>query len=242
MKIPAFFILIIAILFPRLANATDAAGCAAYKPAKTRININFLLPDPIYDFQRDIASLNKDHKQHEEWLAANNMQSVWKSSDMETEGRAETGLGMVSKAAFIGKAYDTYGTYYCPYVTEINIELMLRTIIVIPTKFPQGGCKHALILEHELKHHKTNTDVATEYRQKLERDLLVIVDMMENTEPYVKRQNVDAAMERLKTGLKDAIEIYLTDAMMTELARRNGLVDSPQEYMEGSVKLAQCPN
>ncbi len=218
-----------------------ALGCAALKDFATRISVNVELPNVVYDFSKSRREINRNqHAQHEEWLKKNNMQAIWRASEMETLGYAAGGWGLSSGFRASAKAYDQFATYVCPYVMEVDLDMMYRTIINIPKDFPRNGCTFNLILEHERRHHATNAAIVKTYTGRLKDDLKVIVREIESSQPYVPRQNLQAAYAAMEQALKDALDIYLTQAIAIEMKKRNGVIDSPKEYMQTGALIDKC--
>lgn len=120
--------------------------------------------------------------------------------------------------------------------------MMFRTRIVIPNNFKKGGCRFNTILEHELRHYNTNRTVAEEFVKKLYRDMPTIISEIENMQPYVIGAKVPETVETLKARIQDAIEVYLFEGMTRELSKRNGLIDTPEEYASSGPKLQACPD
>lgn len=222
-----------------LPSVAKAAGCAVEKPAATVINIELELPDPVYDLKRTVKEINKGHSS-DDWLQKNGMQKIWKSSDMVMLGYAEGGMAMMTSARFKATPYDRYGVYYCPYVTHLDLAMMFRTRIVIPKDFKNGGCRFNAVRAHELRHYQANRDVAEEFVRRLHKDLPVIIREIETRQPYVEGKDMHAAVEAMKQGLKDAVESYILMSMIEEGERRNGLIDTPEEYASAGPIMKAC--
>lgn len=216
-----------------------AAGCADYKPAPTVINIELELPDPVYDLSRTIKEINKGQSS-DDWLRKNGMQKIWKSSDMMMLGYAEGGMAMMTSGKFKATNYDRYGVYYCPYVTHLDLAMMFRTRIVIPKEFKKGGCRFNAVHAHEYRHYKANRDVAEEFVRRLHKDLPIIIREIETRQPYVEGKDMNQTVEAMKTALRDAIESYIMMSMMEEGERRNGMIDTPEEYAAAGPIMKAC--
>ena len=235
-------LLILCFGLPSLAHAQEKKGmyCKDLKPGGVKIDVQLELPKPMYDLKKDLKEINADRSGIDDWLTRNGMQKVWRSKEMSTLGYAEGGTAMVSGVEMMAQNYDPYGVYYCPYVTKVHLAMMFRTRIVIPKNFKNGGCRFNLIHEHELRHYQVNRDVAKKFVDRLNNDLTVIVSEIENRQPYVQRGEVPKAFERMKAEIRSAIEIYVIESMRDEMARQNGMIDTPEEYASGSVKIRAC--
>lgn len=233
-----FLVLVLLTVLPDLAQA---AGCYQVKPAPTKINVSVELPEPFYNLKQDIKTVNKNRAEiNDAWIAKNGMHKVWKSSDMVLLGYAEGEMALYYTARLDIQKYDSYGVYYCLYIKDIDISMMFRTRIVIPNNFKNGGCRFNLVHEHELRHYQTNRDVAQKFTDQLRRDLPVMVREMENRQPYIEGKHVKKVAENLKASLQDSVKAYIIDSMQAELARRNGQIDTPEEYASSGPKMAAC--
>lgn len=226
--------------WPAFAYEGKEEYCSDRRPAPVGINIELELPDPHYDFQKSIKEINVDRSGLDEWIVRNGMQQVWKSKEMTKLGYAAGGMAMLSSMGVIARHYDRYGVYYCTYVSNIDIAMMFRTLVVIPKNFKRGGCRFNLIHEHELLHYQTNRDVVRKFVERLYRDLPVIIADIENRQPYVQKSEVQNAFKRLQESIKFAVESYILDSMRAELDRKHALIDTPEEYASSSAKLRAC--
>lgn len=230
-----FFLCLLAAPFQ-----AEAAGCATTRPFNTKISIDLKLPEPVYDLKRDIADINKSDSSFDGWLRKNGMRKVWRSSSMRTLGYAEGGAGVVTSMSFQVWPYEGEGVYYCPYIKSVELSMMFRTRIVIPKNFKKGGCRFNTVHEHELRHYQTNRDTAREFVKKLYRDLPVIIKEIETRQPYVSGEKVQQTLDLYKASLKSAIELYMIEGMGKALEKRNGLIDSPEEYASAGPKMRAC--
>ncbi len=221
------------------ASAIAAGSCGAAKPAPTKITIDLSLPKPHYDLDLSIREINKNHSA-DDWIARNGMQKVWKSSEMTTLGYAEGAMGIAMSAHADLKPYDRYGVYYCPYIRDLDLSMIFRTRIVIPNNFKNGGCRFNTVHEHEYRHYMANREVAEKFVKRLYKDLPVIIGEIENRQPYIEGKDVPAAIEMMRAGITDAIESYIFQAIAIEAARRNNLIDTPEEYASAAPKMAAC--
>ena len=238
-------ILAIGIFVLALPSAAQAAGCGDIKPFATKIVVQAELPEPVYELK--ISSLEINHtresaKMKESWLKKNGMQKVWNSSEMETLGYAEGAAGLVSGYKLDVKKYDKYGVYYCVYVEEVELSMMFRTKIVIPSDFKRGGCRFNTVHEHEYRHYMANRDTVDQFIKRLQHDLPVMISTMENAQPYVEGKDVQQTIDNFKASIADAVEVYIMQGMADELARKNGLIDTPEEYASSGPKMAACQN
>jgi hypothetical protein len=229
-------------MFAFPAQATQKyTACAKEKKFQTPIKIDLVIPDPHFDLTRSRKEINEGQEaSHQAWLEKNQMETVWQASKMETLGQAAGGWAMLAEIRTTGVPYDRYGTSYCPYFKSVRLNMMYRTIISIPKNFGQGGCMFNHILEHEMKHHITNVEVVTETVARLEKDLPIILSEIESSGSYVSRPQTAARFEMMQEGLKEAVQIYMSQTMRNEMAKRNALIDTPEEYARGGVAMKEC--
>jgi len=135
-----------------------------------------------------------------------------------------------------GRRYGRYGGNYCPYFQNIEIEIYYGTVIFIANDFAKGTCRFDAIMEHEMKHHNTNHDIAGKYAKMLERDLPKMIEEVEGM-GYVHYTKADARFDFMRQSLADAIEVY-GQAMSEEMGRENAKIDTLENYQAES-KL--CP-
>lgn len=134
-------------------------------------------------------------------------------------GQARGAMGVQTRSRFMGKSYDRYGMYFCPYVKELNIDVFYHTQIFITVlKLKKGTCQFDLTLDHEVWHHETNVRAVQDVLAKLKKELPQIIAYMERR--YVPRSEMEKGFESLSTGLSNAIEIY-GDHMYKEVQKRN---------------------
>ena len=224
---------------PAHAQDDQKTLCNDIKPYDTRIDIHYEAAPPVYDFSKTAKELTQDTtKITEEWIKQNGMEVLWTANDMKTAGLASGGWGIVTRYKMRGKPVDQLGAYACAYFDEIYMELFYRTIIYIPKDYPQNSCKFKVVNKHELSHHETNMAMVDKYVGKLADDVRKMIPYMEGE--YVGSHNLKGRYEDMKTGLTDAIKVYLYEAMSEETKERNALIDTPDEYKNTSKLFKFC--
>lgn len=224
--IPLPVLLASALLIPVGATG-DRNGCQKNKPFNTKININLEIPDTTYNHKLSVKKLTKNDEKHmAEWKNAN-VDHVWASQELFVLGQARGAMGVQTRSRFMGKAYDRYGIYFCPYVRELNIDVFYHTQIFVGSELKKGTCQFDLTLDHEVWHHETNVRAVQDVLAKLKKELPQIIAYMERR--YVPRSEMEKGFESLSVGLSDAIEIY-GDHMYKEVQKRNTPIDSPENY------------
>jgi hypothetical protein len=222
------------------AGEAEASACTSLKKHKTRINVKYTIAPPHYNLSQSISQLNQNSEQHHnDWLKKHGLQKLWSANDLQTAGLAEGGWGFSWKFGLDGEKVDQFGSYWCLYFTDIELEVFYRTIIYIPTEYPKGTCSFKVVHEHELAHHNINKDAVEKYLKKLEADLSVIIEHLEGM-GHVGYYEVESRAETMKAGIQDAVEIYIQDSMIKEMNRNNSNLDSPQEYARTSQLMNQC--
>lgn len=222
------------------APLTAQAGvCADIKPYQTRINIDVIFPDPHYDFSKSRKYLTKNsRKVTEKWLEKNKMNVMWQADDLKTAGLASGARSSSYSARMYSKNVDRYYAAFCTFFEEINLTVFYRTLIFIPSDYPQGSCAFDEVHTHELRHHAANKAAIEKYIAKLRADIHELVAMMESG--YVGRNEIQGRFEEMKIGMRDAVEVYIGQYIAAETERLNAQVDTVEEYKRASVVLRAC--
>lgn len=224
--IPLKVLLASTLLVPAGAKV-DRNNCAKNKPFNTRINVHLEIPEVKYNHKLSAKKLTKDQQSViDEWKNENE-DHVWSSKELYVKGLARGGMGVRTRSRFLGKAYDRYGMYYCPFVKELNIEVFYATQIFVAKELKKGTCDFNVTLEHEVRHHETNVAAVEDVLIKLKKELPQIIAYMERR--YVPRSEMEKGFESLSSGLSDAIEVY-GEYMYKEIDKRNKPIDSPENY------------
>jgi hypothetical protein len=118
----------------------------------------------------------------------------------------------------------------CVHVDRVDVLLGYKDVTVyIPHEIPQGSCGFDEVVAHEKKHIAVNQRVLDEYVPQIE----------EKMRDYISRsgvrhqRNTDQALAALNQNLASILDEFAT-TMFTENARRQRLVDSPEEYLRVS--------
>ena len=233
-------ITLLSFLFVNPVWAADPPSpCLQKKPYKSDVVINLEVPEPHYDLTKTKAYLNNDGgRAKEEWLKKNNMQSVWSSKHMTTMGLAEGAWAANYRWTIDPEPLDQYWAYACLYVKRLEINMMFRTMIIIPKDYPQSGCDFEVIHEHELKHYKVNRMVALKTAKRLEDDMPKILATLES--PHAGSDSINARAADIKKSLQELVDVYFKQVMREEMAALNGKIDSPEEYSSHDKQVRAC--
>ena len=223
------------LLFPVADAARPATGCAAEKPFKTRVTFNIDIPDNRYNYKLSARQMTREHKfGMAEWKGKHE-DHAWAAADLQVDGLARGGIGITQNANFLGKPYDRYGSYYCPYIKDIEINIHYNTLIFIASELQQGTCRFFAVLDHEHKHHDSSVAVVMEVAKRLKKDMPSIIAELESR--YVKRSEVEGGFNNLSQGLRDALQVYSAH-MLEKMNEVNDQIDAPEEYERVD---AACP-
>lgn len=96
--------------------------------------------------------------------------------------------------------------------------------VYVAANYPVGSCEYTVILEHENTHVAINRSVLQAYGQRIGAALRQAVSRMF---PIITANPQDA--NRLPKVLINAVQPQV-DAMLEELRRRNGEIDTPESY------------
>jgi len=234
---------IIAIAFVlAFAGQGHAASCLDTKKQPTHIRINLLLPDPVYDLSQSVAEINRGARErHQAWLEKNGMKSIWSASDMRTLGQAAGGWAGKFGYTIQPAKYDVYATYYCNHFRALEIEIIYRTIIMIPKEIPQDNCAFSAIRTHELRHHEANVAAMRKYTRQLETDINSILAYLEQPVlPYQGKEKMPERLQQMKQGVESAVDVYYLDFVQREMEKLNHAIDSPAEYESQTLMIGEC--
>ncbi len=219
--------------------AYPQSPCLQKKPYKRDVVINLEVPEPHYDLTKTKAYLNNDGgRAKEEWLKKNNMQSVWSSKHMTTMGLAEGAWAANYRWMIDPEPLDQYWAYACLYVRHLEINMIFRTMIIIPKDYPRNSCDFEVIHEHELKHYKVNRMVALKTAKRLEDDMPKILATLES--PHTGSDSINARAADIKKSLQELVDVYFKQVMREEMAALNGKIDSPEEYSSHDKQVRAC--
>lgn len=234
------FLLLALLIFAGSPQAEAKNTCASIKPFQTKININLIVPQPDYIRNLSLVSLQKKGEEtRQEWLAANGLKELWKADGTDDlPGMATGGWAAAWDMPMRSEPVDSYGVYYCLYFEEIALELFYRTMIAVPKNYKQGGCTYNTINVHEIKHHMVNKQAIELYVDRLRADVMKMIEDMEAQ--YIPENELKTRLDEAKNSIKAAVDIYLTEYMTAEMARLNGLLDSPEEQAAYREELEGC--
>lgn len=220
--------------------------CDHVKKPPLKVNIILDLPEATYDFTRSTEDLTDDQfEKTVEWIQKQGIQSVGVAEHMgqyvSIRGLASGGYAYAMSYKMQAKNVDKYGVYYCPYLTEVNIDLFYATKIFIANEIPKGSCEFEEVMKHEWKHHTANVFAIKTYSDRLKKDLPVIAREIELQHGYVDRSLVDQTFAKVKDSVRDMIEIYY-DSIWQDSRARNALIDTPEEYqrVDNSIDLCEA--
>lgn len=240
------FIIFAALLFlPLAAQATatpDPTGtgelCLRNKPAATDINIELYIPEPDYDNSQPAKALTNPAS-NAQWLKKNNLDTLWSYDQLRTNGRAASGWKLGMDFTVVSQPLDQFGAYYCPYVMQVNIDILMQTSIQIAREIVKGTCKYESVEAHEYKHFLVNKYVIEEAVAQMERDLPAIIRDLE-AEGYVGRKLIDQRVDVIKRALGDVFQVYMKDQIAKRMNELNAQVDTPAEYDRVAKLLKIC--
>jgi len=227
--LPLKTILAATLLLPIADEAPVRKGCAAKKPFNTEIVFNVDLPQPKYNqsmTREQLTNADGQAKILEEWKTEHE-DHAWASKDLSVEGVARGGSGVMTRTQMIGRAYDRFGKYYCPYVKKVEINIIYNTQIFIAKERQKGTCEFNATMDHEMRHHEANVGAVKDILTQLKKDLPSMIAFMEKK--YIPKHEVQEKFDAIQIGLRDAIEIY-GDQIGHEMDKRNKPIDSPEEY------------
>lgn len=230
--------LLMSLLWQGRAQASGAP-CLQKKPFQSRVVINLEVPEPYYDLTQTKAYLNNDGgRSKREWLAKNNMTGIWSAEHMTTMGIAQGGWAVNYSWQLDPEPLDQYWAYACLYVRDMEINMIYRTMIMIPKEYPREGCDFEVIHNHELRHYKVNRMVALKTAKKLEDDMPLILRTLEGH--HIGSDRINDRVQEIKTSIRELVDVYFKQVMAAEMRRLNGQIDTPEEYSSHKKEVAAC--
>lgn len=237
------FILFLGLLLGFPAHAQKRT-CDHVKKPPLIVKINLDIPEATYDYSRTTEELTDDQfEKTVEWIQKQGIRSVGIAEHLgqyvTIRGIASGGYAYAMNYKMRATAVDKYGVYYCPYLTEINIDLFYATKIFIANEIPKGSCEFNEVMKHEWKHHTANVLAIKTYSDRLKKDLPVIAREIELQHGYVDRSIVDPTFEKIKGSVRDMIEIYY-DTIWQDSRSRNAKIDTQEEYQRVDRAINLC--
>ena len=235
------------ILFSYPVFATEdktKKTCDYIKKPKINVNINLTIPEVTYDYTRSSKEiLDENFEQTVEWLQKESVKSVGTARrDRElinikglTTGGYEVSMTGLGHARHV----DRYGVYYCPFLTDINIELFYASKIYIAKDLPRGSCEFEETVKYELQHHNANVKEVQDYSQRLKKDLPLIVREIEESHGYVDASKIQETYGKIEVSVNEIIQIYY-DTIWKNSIKRSTQIDTPEGYANFQKAIQDC--
>ncbi|MCB9979771.1 MAG: hypothetical protein H6863_01355 [Rhodospirillales bacterium] len=229
---------------PAFAAAGQKRTCDYIKKPPLRVHVNLTIPDVTYDYTRTAAQMSSEHFETTvEWLQKNGIKSVGMAQHigkfMSVRGLASGGYAYSMSYRMQAKNVDNYGVYYCPYLTEVNIDLFYGSKIFIAADIPKKSCEFNETMTHEWQHHTANLIAIKIYSKRLEEDLPKIAREIELRHGYVSADQIDLTFSEIKKSVEDMIGIYY-DSIQQDSRNRNDKIDTPAEYKRVEDRIDAC--
>ena len=203
-----------------------------------------MVPETTYDYSKSTKELSDNHLETTvEWIKKQGIRSVGIAEHLgqfvSIRGLASGGYAYSMNYKMQAKHVDKYGVYYCPYLTEVDIELFYATKIFIASEIQKDSCEFNEVMKHEWKHHTANVLAIKNYSDRLKQDLPVIAREIELLHGYVDRSQVDKTFDEIKLSVKDMIDVYY-DSIWKDSRERNSKIDTPEEYQRVDSAIDLC--
>lgn len=240
-----FFLLVsflTAFLMSGVANAgPPKSECAMAKGFRTKTFIDLTLEEPAYDYSTPIAELTKGGEERaKEWLKKNNLEEIWSSDHMKTEGRTKSNWHLKTGLGSRGQKPGYRSEKYCLYMNSINFHVVYKPLIQIAKEYPEGSCMFKGIMAHELRHNEVNKTALKNAVDRLQTDALKIVARIEDQNPLVSKEDFDKYSGIMQEKLMKEMKAYLLVDMKEEMEKNHALIDTPLEYSHDNEFRAAC--
>ena len=207
-----FLALFLGLMRPLPAIADDEYDtCMSYPDVPVQVTPRF--DEPVYDYSKDIGDITG--------FAADTHRSI----------RETLALGLTHYEPILAIKVPLEGItrsdgLTCVHVKNVEVTVGYEDVTVfIAREFPEGTCGFDEIMAHEQKHIAVNQAILDEYTPRIQAELANYL----RTEGVRQETDMKYAAQLIK-GRLSAIVKSMMDEMTEENARRQRLVDSPQEY------------
>ncbi len=240
--------LLIMILFLGQAFPADAKSkkrtCDYIEKPELRINIHLTIPEATYDYSRTSEEMTDERFESTvKWLQKQGIKSIGMARHLgqfiKIKGLTSGGYQVNMTGMGHARRVDRYGVYYCPFLTDLNIEFFYATKIFIAKEIPRDSCEFEETMKHEWKHHTANVMAIKTYSDRLKKDLPTIVREIEERQGYVDASQIQNAYKQIEHSVNDMINIYY-ETIWKDQRKRNSLIDTPEEYQRVERVIQEC--
>jgi hypothetical protein len=120
---------------------------------------------------------------------------------------------------------------YVMWIDSMTVEFVYNTLTVYVTNaYPEGTCPYEQVLAHEKQHVQIHREVYQEYQRQLQAKMALATGLPTHSRP-ITALNWEEGKEALGKMINEVINPVFEDFEM-ELSRRNGLLDSAENYEE----------
>lgn len=117
----------------------------------------------------------------------------------------------------------------CAWVDKLTVDITPKSVaIFVPSDYPQDSCEYDQILAHERQHEETHRDMLAETAEKM-RKALAASDALPARGTPLEVADRTQAEARIEAAV-DAITKPVYADFKTELARRQAIIDLPENY------------
>jgi len=119
---------------------------------------------------------------------------------------------------------------YCHWLTRVDAELAMPEMTVyVAANYPIGSCEYSVILEHENTHVRITRGVMAQFTPRFDAELRAAVARINPVaSPHADLSDVAGFLDQ-------AIKPFMQQ-LVGELARANGVIDTPESYRAASAR------
>jgi hypothetical protein len=154
------------------------------------------------------------------------------SADLRYHINGLTQAGYQTDAQFHCGGYKRwFKDEYVMWIDSMTVEFTYNTMTVyVSNAYPEGSCPYEQILAHEKQHVEIHREVYREFQGKIQERMASVTGLPTHSHP-ITTLHWDEGKESMGKMISDAINPVFEE-FEAELARRNGLLDSPENYAE----------
>jgi len=181
----------------------------------------------VYGFPEPVVSHDYSTSQIEsiKWGTGN-------VSDVQYHINGLTQAGYQTDAQFHCGGYKRwFKDEYVMWIDSMTVEFTYNTLnVFVSSAYPENSCQYEQILAHEKQHVEINREVYKEFQEKMQERMAAVTGLPTPSHP-ITTLNWDEGKETMGKMISDTVNPVFED-FEAELARRNGLLDSPDNYAE----------
>jgi hypothetical protein len=145
-------------------------------------------------------------------------------------------MQMIQKVVFNTETYPSQGIS-CVWYDTITVRIHIDPTIYIASEFPKGSCRHAAVMQHEMKHVKVDRMIVNDYSKRIGNALLAMIRREGQGLGPIRASDAKQAQNVLQHRIRTVVDAH-SRQLEADRRYRQQQIDTLQEY-ERVSKL--CP-